>query len=76
MSVEDKMPFDTISLGGNRQRLSLPEFLALPLDERVRSILARDIEFFRQGQMVDRASALKSLMAAVRKSRPGLPAGS
>jgi hypothetical protein len=63
------MPFDTISLGIGRQ-LSVAEFLALPLDERVRSILNREIQFFRGDEPVDRALALKSLMAAFRKGPP------
>jgi hypothetical protein len=61
------MPFDSIALGVGRH-LSLSEFLALPLDERIRSILNRDIRFFQGRQLVDRAVALKSLMLAFNKS--------
>ena len=46
---------------GVRRELSVDEFLALPLHERVRFVLARQLEFFRAGEPVDRRAALDTL---------------
>lgn len=61
--MEPTVPFDRVVLTedeGSRE-LTLPQFLALPLPLRIRSIVGRRLEFFRQGQPVDRAEALRSL---------------
>ena len=71
MSESNDFPFDTISLGGHRRRVSLVEFLAIPLDERVGFILNRQIEFLRDGKVVNRSVALKSLLDAAKKSPLG-----
>lgn len=42
--------------------LSPAEFLALPLTERVRSLLENKVEFRRNGAAVPQVEALKSLM--------------
>jgi hypothetical protein len=46
---------------GAPRTLSAKQFLALPLHVRIQHILARDVQFFRGQDEVDRASALKSL---------------
>lgn len=46
---------------GWRETYSIEEFLALPLDARIKYILSRDIEFFQGDMRVDRADALRSL---------------
>ena len=64
----DEMPFDTIALGVERRRVSVFEFLAMPLDERVGFILNRQIEFLRDGKAINRSVALKSLLDAMKNS--------
>ncbi len=46
---------------GTEQPYSADEFLALPLHERVKHILGREIRFFMGERPVDRAVALRSL---------------
>jgi hypothetical protein len=65
------MPFDTITLGAERRRVSVLEFLAMPLDERVGFILNRQIEFLRDGKAINRGVALKSLLDSMKKSPAG-----
>ena len=71
MSGGNDMPFDTIFLGAERRRVTVREFLALPLDERVAFILNRQIEFVREGRTVNRGVALKSLLDVMKKDPPG-----
>lgn len=47
--------------------LSPAEFLALPLTERVRSLLEHKVEFRRAGAPVPATEVLRSLMAAGRR---------
>lgn len=56
-------PFDlvVITRDGAQTRLSLGEFAALPLHERVGLILERAVEFYDRGTPVDRQDALKFL---------------
>jgi hypothetical protein len=58
VSVEP--PFDTLSARkpGGRLELSLDEFLALPLPERIRLILESDTTFLKHGKAVERKQAL------------------
>jgi hypothetical protein len=58
-------PFDRVVLveAGRRRDVSMSEFLAMPLDERIRAILKRAIEFYDGAQAVDRQSALNFLRA-------------
>jgi hypothetical protein len=58
------MVFDRVVIqdeDGSRRTLTAKQFLALPLDVRIQHILARDIQFFRGEDQVERAAALKSL---------------
>lgn len=57
------MIFDRVDIRekGTVIRMSREEFLAMPLDRRIRVILARDLEFFLGDQPVDRREALRSL---------------
>jgi hypothetical protein len=50
-----------ISVGGERRELSLTDFLALPLHERVGVVLNRTAEFFHGRVPIDRKAALRSL---------------
>ena len=65
------MPFDMIALGAERRRVSVLEFLAMPLDERVGFILNRQIEFLRDGKTINRGVALRSLLDAMKKIPSG-----
>ena len=47
--------------GGAEHVFSVPEFMALPIHERVRLVLGRRLEFFRGEVLVERSVALKSL---------------
>jgi hypothetical protein len=63
MNKEPHLVIDrvVISVGGHRKDLSLAEFLALPLHERVGSVLNRTTEFFHGRVPIDRKVALRSL---------------
>jgi hypothetical protein len=50
-----------ITIAGKRESLSMDEFLALPLDTRVRSVLGRAVEFYLHDSPVDRRLALASM---------------
>jgi hypothetical protein len=56
-------PFDlvVVTRDGIRTELSLGDFAALPLHERVGLVLARAIDFYDRGRPVDRQDALKFL---------------
>jgi hypothetical protein len=61
-----QVAFDSVivTTQGQRRRLSVDAFLALPLNERIVSILQRQVEFFAAGDPVDRELALRSLRVA------------
>jgi hypothetical protein len=64
MSYEsNRPPFDlvVITRDGAHTELSLREFAALPLHERVGLVLERAVEFYDRGRLVDRQDALKFL---------------
>jgi len=56
----NERPFDVVCIREAQQvrRLSCDDFLALPLHQRIRYILAREIEFERFGRLVDTKIAL------------------
>jgi hypothetical protein len=56
------LPFDEVQVGD--ERLNVAHFLALPLHERIRHMLAGTLTFFSRGEPVDRVEALKALRAA------------
>jgi hypothetical protein len=56
--------FDRVQIrddSGSWRTLTAEQFLALPLNVRIQYILAREIQFYRGDDLVDRAKALKSL---------------
>jgi hypothetical protein len=57
------LPFDRVILGSDegQREFSLGEFLALPLHNRIKALLSRNLAFFRGGLEVDRRAALESL---------------
>jgi hypothetical protein len=59
----NRAPFDlvVITREGIHTELSLAQFAALPLHERVGLILERAVEFYDRGRPVDRQDALKFL---------------
>jgi hypothetical protein len=61
---EDAM-FDAVLVkrGGGFAEMSPAEFLGLPLNERVRSLLEHKVEFRKNGTQVPAMDVLKSLMA-------------
>jgi hypothetical protein len=67
----EELPFDTVIVtqGAERSTLSAEVFVRLPLSERIRLILGRQVEFLKRGQSVERSLALKSLMDAARFDR-------
>jgi hypothetical protein len=59
-----KPVFDRVLLAredGGRTMCTAEEFLAMPLDERIRHILRRDLQFYLGEVPVDRGAALRSL---------------
>lgn len=50
--------------GAAKQHMSVPEFLAMPLDVRVRAILERRVDFFLDGIEVPRHDALNAIRRA------------
>jgi hypothetical protein len=61
--VTSDAPFDRITLveGGRRRDVTVSEFLAMPLDTRIRAILQRAVEFYAGDQPIDRQRALNFL---------------
>lgn len=61
----NRPPFDlvVITRNGGRKELSLGEFAALPLHERVGLVLERAVDFYDRGRPVERQDALKFLRA-------------
>lgn len=58
-----ELPFDrvTIHQSDGAREMSARDFLALPLHERIRLILQRNLEFFAGNDTVERGAALKGL---------------
>jgi hypothetical protein len=56
----NERPFDVVCVRdeAGMRRLSCEAFLALPLHQRIRHILAKEVEFERLGQPVDAKTAL------------------
>lgn len=64
------LPFDTVILrepGKPEQSLTPEQFLELPLYDRVRVVLRKELHFTRNGESVDKEFALQSM--AQRKVR-------
>ncbi|HEV8322494.1 MAG TPA: hypothetical protein VG389_12840 [Myxococcota bacterium] len=59
------LPFDRVVVrdGGVFLSLSASQFLDLPLHQRVRFILQRDIEFHAGPSAIDTSTALRALLA-------------
>jgi hypothetical protein len=55
------LPFDSVSIkrDGRHVTMSAKEFLDIPMAERVTIILERSVQFYAQGQLVERSLALK-----------------
>jgi hypothetical protein len=62
MSDDPSGPYDQVLIhgAGGEKKLTRAEFEALPLDERVRSVLQRRLKFFRRGVEIPVRDALKS----------------
>jgi len=58
-----KLPFDRINvvIGGDRSDYAVGDFLRLPLNARVKSILFGKLTFSNDGQPVDTNQALNAL---------------
>ena len=63
------LPFDSIAIDdvSGEQRLSVEEFLAVPLTTRVKWIMEKRLRFFSGATSVDRGLGLRSLMVAARQ---------
>ena len=59
------LPFDRVQITeeGWVRRLSLVEFLGMPLAQRIQWILGRQVEFFAGSELVERRQALQALRA-------------
>lgn len=59
------VPFDRVivSSAGRSHELTLAEFMALPLPQRIRHILARDVSFYEGDRPIERGEALRRLNA-------------
>ena len=63
MKDEGGGPFDQVllsSIDGSVRPLTRTQFEALPLDERVRSLLQKRLKFFRRGVEIPLSEALKN----------------
>jgi hypothetical protein len=63
------LPFDMIAIrrAEGEQRVSLAEFLAIVLDERVKLIMEKRVEFFSGEAPIDRGAGLRALMSVARQ---------
>lgn len=63
------LPFDSIAIddAAGEQRLSIEEFLAIPITTRVKWIMEKRLRFFQGTSAVDRGLGLRSLMVAARQ---------
>jgi hypothetical protein len=68
-------PFDVVCIrdAAGVRRLSCEAFLALPLHERIRHILAKEVEFERFGRAIDTKAALAWLRTGAAASLIGAP---
>lgn len=67
------LPFDSIVIedsAAGEQRLTLEEFLAIPLATRVKYIMEKKLRFFLGEALVERALGLRTLMMAARQASP------
>jgi len=57
------LPFNRIQvvIGGNRSEYTVGDFLRLPLNDRVKSILFGQLTFSQDGETVDAKDALNAL---------------
>lgn len=66
-----RVPYDSVTVirDGRSVRLTAEQFAELPMNERVRAILEKTLQFYSGGQLLDRASVLRELrQAAVHRS--------
>lgn len=65
------LPFDRVllELPTGKEILPVSRFMALPLHERVRHVLQREVEFFFGHAPVDRRVALRALMQGTAPAR-------
>ena len=63
--MDGALPFNRIVINELNQRseITLQEFQAMPVSERIRHILGRTLEFYLNNAPVDRNLALKSIQA-------------
>lgn len=68
-------PFDVVRIreADGVRRLSVDTFLSLPLHERIRHILAREVEFERFGRLIETKTALAWLRTGAATSMSGAP---
>jgi hypothetical protein len=67
------LPFDRIVIlsdSGKPREMSVDEFLALPLDQKIKSVLSRRIEFYDGHAAVDRKLGLASLRTLQAAGKP------
>jgi hypothetical protein len=64
---KNALPFDRVILKSERgeQRLTISEFEAIPLTQRVRAILEKRIEFYLDQARVEQSQALRALRERV-----------
>jgi hypothetical protein len=60
--MSEKPVFDTVENTEDHRRMTVSEFLALPMHERVGMILEQKVRFYRGQEVVDMRTALQSLM--------------
>lgn len=58
-----EVPFDRVALSGSggSRTLSVADFLALPVSQRIRVVLDRSAVFYHRGSEIDRKVALDRL---------------
>lgn len=56
------LPFDVVEVDG--VRMTLHEYLCLPVYERIEHVLGGEVSFLREGEPVDRALALRAIAGA------------
>jgi hypothetical protein len=61
-----ELPFDSVSVkrDGRLMRMTAQAFLDIPMAERVHIILERAVEFYANGQLLDRGQVLRKLRNA------------
>jgi len=63
------LPFDMIAIdrAEGPERLSITEFLAIALNERVQLIMEKKLQFFAGDTQIDRGLGLRGLMSMARQ---------